>query len=262
VTGALGADLAGRLLPPILAAAAAAHGPLVVGLTGPQGSGKSTVAEALRTRLRSRGLRTAVLGLDDLYLPRAERPKLPLLDVRGVPGTHDVALGLAVLEGLKRTGVVRAPRFDKAADDRMARWRRLVGPKDVILFEGWCVGAAPQAAAALAAPVNDLERERDPDGVGRRYINDRLDGDYQALFAQVSLQVLLLAPDFATVIGWRQQQEAALRTRTGRGMSDAAVATFVRHYERLTRHIAVEMPARADVVVRLGPTREILDVAG
>ncbi len=255
-----GAALADMLLPHALAAVGGGA-PLVIGLTGPQGSGKTTVAERLRRRLGRQGLRAAVVGLDDLYLPRAERPRLPLLDVRGVPGTHDAGLGARVLRHLKRPGAVLVPRFDKASDDRTSRWRRLVGPKDVILFEGWCVGARPQDEHALAVPVNDLERERDPDAVGRRFVNERLRDDYAALFSLIDFQVLLLAPDFDTVIRWRQEQEAGLRAATGRGMDDAAVADFVRHYERLTRHMAREMPARSDVVVRLGPAREVIDVA-
>jgi len=252
--------LADALAPRILAAARAKT-PLVVGLTGPQGSGKTTVAEGLRRRLARRALRVGVVSIDDLYLPAAERPRLPLLDVRGVPGTHDPALGGRIIEALKRPGRVRVPVFDKAADDRAARWRTLVGPKHVILFEGWCVGARPEPDAALAAPVNEVERREDPDAIGRRYINARLAGDYADLFALIDVQIVMLAPYFDVVTRWRQQQEADLRARTGRGQSDAWIADFVRHYERLTRHIAAEMPARADVTVRLGPGREVLEVS-
>ena len=113
--------------------------------------------------LTADGLRAATLSLDDLYLPKAARRRLaaevhPLLLTRGVPGTHDVELGLAVLEGLARPGRTLMPRFDKASDDRLPtdRWTPMDGPFDVILFEGWCVGARPQAQAALRRPVNDL----------------------------------------------------------------------------------------------------------
>src|SRR6185437_8649015 len=77
-------------------------GPLVLGLCGAQGSGKSILARSLADRFASRGRRVAVLSLDDLYLTKAERSRLaqevhPLLGTRGVPGTHDVALGLQIL---------------------------------------------------------------------------------------------------------------------------------------------------------------------
>ncbi|HEX3918537.1 MAG TPA: kinase [Caulobacteraceae bacterium] len=248
-----------------IAAAATRGDPLVVGLTGPQGSGKSTVAAALPPLLGARGLRTAVLSLDDLYLPKAKRQRLarevhPLLATRGVPGTHDVPLGLETLAALARTGPTAIPCFEKAADDRRpaAEWSVFEGPADVIVFEGWCVGARPQADAELAQPVNDLEQQRDPDGVWRRYANAALARDYPPLFDRIGLQILLLAPSFDVVLGWRLQQEHALRATHDGGQSDAEIAVFIQYYERLTRHIAAEMPSRADLVVQLGSAREVV----
>src|SRR5512139_4056281 len=124
---------------------------VVIGLCGAQGSGKSTIAAATRALLAERGLTAAVLSLDDLYLPREARERLaaevhPLLITRGPPGTHEPALGLEVLAALARTGRVALPRFDKAADTRRptAEWEVVEAPVDVVLFEGWCVGARPQ----------------------------------------------------------------------------------------------------------------------
>lgn len=260
---ALHAPLAARI-------AAVAMGPaFVVGICGPQGSGKSTTVAVVAALLEARGLKVATLSLDDLYLPRADREALardvhPLLRTRGVPGTHDVALGLAVLDGLAGQGETALPRFDKASDDRapVDAWPVLAGPVDVVLFEGWCVGARPEPPQALAAPINALERERDPDGAWRSYVNAALAGPYRALFARLDLLVLLSAPDFETVLAWRREQEAKLRGRLAeagqaadRAMSDDEVAVFVQHYERLSRHIAREMPARADLVVALDADR-------
>jgi len=260
-----------RLHAPLAARiAAVAMGPaFVVGICGPQGSGKSTTARVVAALLEARGLKVAVLSLDDLYLPRADREVLardvhPLLRTRGAPGTHDIALGLAVLDGLAGEGETRLPRFDKASDDRapVETWPRVTGPADVVLFEGWCVGARPEPPEALAAPVNLLERERDPDGVWRAHANAALAGPYRALFSRLDMLVLFTAPDFETVLAWRREQEAKLRRRlaeTGQAsahaMDDDQVAVFVQHYERLTRHILREMPARADLVVALDKDR-------
>lgn len=236
--------------------------PLVVGLCGAQGSGKSTIAAAMVRRFD----RAAVLSLDDLYLPRADRQALardvhPLFATRGVPGTHDVALGMDVLAGLDRGEPVALPRFDKTYDDRaaVATWPNAPVPCDLLIFEGWCVGAAPQDDSTLAEPVNGLERDDDADGDWRVTSNAALTGSYQALFARIDALVLLAAPDFATVLAWRREQETALRVaRPGPAvMDDAAVARFVAHYERLTRHILAEMPARADLVVPLTPSRRV-----
>lgn len=137
----------------------------------------------------------------------------------------------------------------------------MAGPVDVILFEGWCVGARAQGAAALVQPVNALERLEDPDGIWRTYVNDQLDGPYQPLFGMLHDLVLLQPPGFEVVAGWRAEQEAKLRARTGKGMDAAELDRFLAHYERLTRWILTEMPDRADWVVPLDAQRTPLEEA-
>lgn len=243
------------------------HAGLVIGICGAQGSGKSTMSTVLAALLAERGRNVATLSLDDLYLTRAERVALserthPLLLTRGIPGTHDIGLGLRTLDALRASGLVRLPRFDKSRDDRLPeeQWPQLQAPADVIVLEGWCVGARPQTPAELAAPINALERDYDPDGTWRRFVNEALAGDYQRLFAQLNMLVLLQAPSFDVVYRWRVEQEHKLRARSGdapssRIMSDEEIARFISHYERLTRHILAEMPSRADVVVSLDAER-------
>ena len=235
---------------------------IVLGLCGPQGSGKSTGAQALQALLREAGASAAILSLDDLYLGKPERARLaskthPLFATRGPPGTHDVGLGCTVLDSLGQPGPVRLPRFDKAVDDRAAPldWPVVEAPIDLVIFEGWCVGARPQPAAALTAPVNALEAEDDPDGRWRKAVNDALASPYQDLFGRIDLLALLRPPSFETVRGWRLEQEHKLRARTGGGMTDAGIDRFIQHYERLSRWIDVDMPARADVVAQLDAAR-------
>jgi D-glycerate 3-kinase len=174
-----------------------------------------------------------------------------------------VALGQRVLQAVARREPVRFPRFDKAADDpRPTTEWPLAGPLDVLIFEGWCVGARPQAPEELVQPINALECDEDPDGVWRRWCNDAL-RDYQDLFGAIDSLVLLAAPGFEVVRRWRGEQEAKLRERIGAGasqrtMSEAEIDRFVQHYERLTRSILAEMPAYADFVVTLGAGREPL----
>lgn len=225
--------------------------PVVVGLCGAQGSGKSTLALASKEAFEKKGVRAAVVALDDFYLPREARLALslrvhPLLMTRGVPGTHDTDWLAECLKELVEPGVCNLPHFDKAEDTRTHEQTRITTPVDIILFEGWCVGARPQPDAALAAPVNRLEAEEDKDGVWRRFVQTQLAGPYQALFATLDALALLKAPNFEVVFSWRKQQEEALRARTGRGLSDAQLVRFIAHYERLTRWILSEMPARAN----------------
>lgn len=240
---------------------------VMVGLSGAQGSGKSTLAAALARHFGQQGIATALLSIDDLYLPRAERHRLareihPLFATRGVPGTHDIPLALDLLARLERGEAVRLPRFDKAQDDRMpeALWPESGPGVRLLILEGWCVAARPQPDALLARPVNALERNEDAAGTWRRHVNAAFAGPYQALFARIDLLVLLAAPDFAVVRRWRTQQEEALRATNGDApgiMTDAEIARFVQFYERLTRHILDEMPGRAAITLQLAPDRSV-----
>jgi len=246
--------------------------PVVVGICGAQGSGKSTLVEALAQRLEAEKLKVCTLSLDDLYVSRADRMRLassihPLFAVRGVPGTHDVAMGIDLLDALKRGESVLLPSFDKAVDDRAPRsyWRSVEGPVDVVFFEGWCVGAVPQDDHELAEPINALEAERDPDRTWRRAVNEALAAGYQDLFARIDSLIFLKAMDFEIVASWRLQQEETLRARLeqeGRSaahlMDERAIHEFISHYERLTRHILSEMADRANLVIPLDTHRRPL----
>ena len=240
-----------------IAAWAGEHGPgLVVGLSGPQGAGKTTIARAVAAQLEGVGLRTAVFGLDDLYLAKAARERMarevhPLLVTRGPPGTHDVALGVERLRALRQPGEVRLPRFDKSLDDRAPVASAFQGPADVILFEGWCLKLRPQPEAAVATPVNVLEREEDGDGRWRSHVNAQLSGPYAELWSEIDRLIVLTAPDWSAVVRWRAEAEA-----DNGAMSRAELARFLQHYERLTRWAQAELPPRADLHVALGEDRQ------
>lgn len=263
----------------IMEHAASAHGMTIAGICAAQGSGKTTVTGALTTTLSQTGLAVVSLSMDDLYLPRAARIRLardihPLFRTRGVPGTHDIARAMMLLDGLERADPgqpIALPAFDKAQDDRVPAVEEPIfhGRPNVVLIEGWCMGAVAIPEAALAEPVNSLEQEEDSDGIWRHHMNQQLAGSYQSLFDRLDLLMLLKAPNFEQVYEWRREQETKLISRLraeGRDigssavMEDAALARFIMHYERLTRHILDEMPARADVVVALDAGRCPIDI--
>jgi len=243
----------------------------VLGINGAQGSGKSTLAAFLALALQEiHHQRVAVLSIDDLYKTRAERQQLgrdihPLLVTRGVPGTHDVSMGLNLIRSLKAaddSATTPLPAFSKARDDRVEPSARasFQGRPDVILFEGWCVGSTPQTEQDLTSPINPLERNEDQDGRWRHYVNAQLRGSYKTLFAELDGLLMLKVPDMDRVIEWRTQQErqlAAQSTSTDRRlMNSAAIEQFIMHYERMTRHNLRELPALADVVLTLNDEHE------
>lgn len=247
--------------------------PLLVGINGAQGSGKTTLSDYLcQWLVQEAGLRALSLSIDDVYLSRSERQQLaldvhPLLLTRGVPGTHDIPLLLRTLEALGATvgpSPVAVPRFDKASDDRLPQeqWPRVRPPLDVILLEGWCLGVQPQASEALAVPCNTLEQAEDSDGRWRRHVNECLAGDYALLHQQVDVWLMLRAPSFDEVLRWRSEQERKLAAGLGqivgtRVMDAAALARFIQHYERLTRHCLATLPSSMDLVWELDRDRMI-----
>lgn len=248
--------------------------PVLIGVCGPQGAGKSTACANARHLLGASGLTTLILSLDDFYLPRRRRHEHaaaihPLFRTRGVPGTHDLALAIRTINNLLEGQPTLIPSFDKSLDDVRPSDEWVLSPPhpDVVILEGWCVGARPQSASALSRAVNALEANEDLHGVWRAAVNDALASDYQKVFSRLDALCFLSPPDFNIVTQWRQAQENALRREmaqrgeSGRHvMSDAEVTRFVQHYERLTRHIIDEMPQRADLVIHLDTARRVTSI--
>ncbi len=252
------------------------HGkPLVVAVNGGQGSGKSTACLFLKSLLAScQNKQVVVLSQDDFYLSRAVRQRLasdvhPLLKTRGVPGTHDVQLAVQTIEHLLKGETVKLPQFDKAEDDCIdrERWPMQKEAVDIILLEGWCVGALPQDDELLALALNDLEKNEDRDGAWRRHVNHCLSESYQQWFAMIDYLIMLKVPSIDSVHQWRGLQEEKLKesiqskaaTQT---LSAEKITRFVQHFERLTLHQLQEMPDRADVVFHLNEQHGVKFVEG
>lgn len=251
------------------AAVAAATSPAVLGIAGVQGSGKSTLAAQIAKLAQARGLRAAVLSLDDFYLSRQQRAQLarrvhPLLQTRGPPGTHDLSLACEVLTQLRAGAPTRLPRFDKLADDPLptAQWPRISGKLDLIVLEGWCLCIPAEQEHALAEPINALERDEDGDGYWRQWCNQRLATDYPALWRFIAPLWYLQAPTFDIVPRWRWQQEHALQAQAlvagppaRAPMTLAQVIRFVQFFERVSLHGMRMLPAIANTTLVLDTQR-------
>ncbi|MAY69009.1 MAG: hypothetical protein CMK40_00675 [Porticoccaceae bacterium] len=248
----------------------------IIGINGCQGSGKSTLADYLCTVVAEKyHLATVALSLDDFYLTKAERIELarkihPLLAQRGVPGTHDVNLAIDTISSLASGNKALITRFDKSMDDRVpeANSETITGHIGLIVIEGWCFGAKPQAPNSLIEPVNHLERLEDPDGVYRDYVNTALATQYPQLFELVDSTAMLRAPSFKTVFEWRLEQEQKLieklrSTKTDPAsvstMSDQEIRRFIQNFQRITEHCLEEMPTRVDHLFQLNAARQIVD---
>ena len=241
--------------------------PLLIGINGAQGSGKSTFCALIEPLLlSSHGLRAVTLSIDDVYRTRHERRSLaaeihPLCAVRGVPGTHDIALAERIINQLLLgQAPVSIPRFDKATDDRKppSEWNTVNAPVDIILFEGWCVGC-PELPR-WEAPHNPRERRDDPDGQWMRWSAECLETAYTDLFQRLNALIMIAVPSMATVRESRWLQEQRLWERHSRRpstsprpvglMSHEEIVDYVALFERYTEHMLRVLPARADALIR------------
>lgn len=245
--------------------------PLIVGINGSQGSGKSTLTSFIEAYLSSvHGKRVVSLSIDDFYFDQSQRNALaikvhPLLKTRGVPGTHDVTLALNTFRSLDKGARTLLPRFNKATDNPFPQeqWPVIEVKPDFIILEGWCVGAIPQSNSEIKKPINHLEEVEDPLAIWRSFVNTELAGDYQTLFEKIDYRIMLKAPSFDCVYQWRLEQEhklaaKALKERDG-VMSDEEVANFVQHYQRITEHALQYLPEKCDTVFYLDEKRTITE---
>ena len=126
----------------------------VIGLTGGQGSGKSTISKILKIILEEGfKLNTVIFSIDDFYKTLKERKKMslkvsPLFLTRGVPGTHDTKMLFNCFKNIKKKKFkkIYIPKFDKSIDDRAkkVKWQFIKIKPQIVIFEGWCVGVSAQ----------------------------------------------------------------------------------------------------------------------
>ena len=168
----------------------------------------------------------------------------PLFLTRGVPGTHDCKMLYNVLRALlkKNFKSVRIPKFDKSIDDRskFQYWQKILKKPDIIILEGWCVGAKPQKLKELKKPVNILEKHEDTKLTWRKKVNNELRTSYKRIYGLIDKMIYLKVPNFKYVLKWRLLQEKKLRSKSKkkRTMNTKQIKRFIMFYERLTKNMS------------------------
>jgi D-glycerate 3-kinase len=235
----------------------------IIGLTGGQGAGKSTITQIIKIILETKyNLRVVYFSIDDFYKKKSERIKMskkihPLFKTRGVPGTHDVGLIKKIFTNLikKKFKPLAIPIFDKSKDDRLPKkkWQKIKKQPEIIIFEGWCVGAKPQKKIYLKKSINILERKQDASLIWRSRVNYELQNEYTSIFNKINRLIFLRVPSFECVYKWRLLQEKKLQL-TSKGkkiMSPTQVKNFIMYYERTTKQMLVGLTKKAYAVLYL-----------
>jgi len=246
--------------------------PFFVGLAGGQGTGKTTISSLIKIILtKYLKLKVFRISIDDFYKTRKERINLskrvhPMLLTRGVPGTHDIDLMLSFFKKVKNKKFKRLklPIFNKAIDDRFKKkyWYNLNDKPDVIIFEGWCVGAKSEKKNSLRKTINSMEKVKDKKQIWRKYVNQQLKSKYKNLYSQLNCLIYLKAKNFSLLQKWRLKQERKLLLRNKRKsnlkiMNKVDIINFMQTYQRITQNMFKYTPKYASIVLNLNSNHQI-----
>ena len=249
--------------------------PYFVGLAGGQGTGKTTISSLIRIILTKYfKLNVFRISIDDFYKTRKERINLskrvhPMLLTRGVPGTHDINMMLNFFKKSKskKFKTMKLPNFNKAIDDRFPKnkWNKINKRPDVIIFEGWCVGARAETNKTLKKSINSMEKAKDQKLIWRKYVNQQLKTKYKKLYSQLNCMIYLKAKNFSLLQKWRLKQEHKLWLKTKKKgghkiMSKGDVINFMQTYQRITQNMFKNMPKYASIILNLNSNHQIKTV--
>ena len=235
----------------------------IIGLSGGQGAGKSTITQVLKLILEIKyNLSVVYFSIDDFYKTLSERNSLAknvnkLFKTRGVPGTHDTNLINKIFTNLtkKKFRTVFIPCFDKSRDDRSPKkyWQKIDQKPKVIIFEGWCIGARPQQNKDLLKPINILEKKQDQNLKWRLKVNTELKNEYKKIFRKIDMLIFLKVPSFDCVYKWRllQEKKLQLTSKSKKIMSSLQVREFIMYYERTTMQMLKDLSNKAFAVLYL-----------
>lgn len=238
---------------------------LVQGILGGQGVGKSTLCQILKQILNYLGCSVATLSIDDFYLTYTERQALrrqdPRLIWRGPPGTHDINLGMEVIDRCwdsDNATKILMPRFDKSAyngaGDRTVP--EVIPKPNILLFEGWFVGVQPIAEDCFTdspAPImtaEDIQFAKD---------NNRRLQAYLPLWEKLDSLMVLYPEDYRLSKQWRKEAEHKMMATGKTGMSDGEIDRFVEYFwKSLHPELFIKpLTKTADLVVEIKRDRTL-----
>ena len=246
--------------------------PYILGLAGGQGTGKTTISSIISIILRKYfKLNVFTISIDDFYKTRKERLLLsqkihPSLMIRGVPGTHDINIMLNFFKRVKskKFRKLKLPKFNKAIDDRYKKklWYSISKRPDIIIFEGWCVGARAEKNSTLKKAINSLEKIDDKKLTWRKFVNHQLKSKYKKLYSKLNCLLFLKANNFSLLQQWRLKQEKKLwlknkKSSNNKIMNKKDVIKFMQTYQRVTQNMFKYAPKYSSIILNLNSNHQI-----
>jgi D-glycerate 3-kinase len=235
--------------------------PIFIGINGPQGSGKSTLTKVLVKALNQLSIQAISISIDDFYLTNSQQvdlaqryPTNSLLQQRGYPGTHDIALGVNVLNALKNStdsSTVHIPVYNKSSHqgqgDRAAEnlWHSVRGIPDIVFFEGWMLGFTPVKPNCL--PNDNF------------HVINKLLTEYKVWYSYLNAFIQLFPSNIQYISHWRVEAEANMKALGKAGMSDEEIKTYIEKfipaYQIYLPHLVTNPPVAAHLRILIGENR-------
>ena len=240
-------------------------------ISGSQGIGKTSYLKLIeKVGLRFFNIRVLSLSLDNFYLDKSERETLgknihPLLQTRGVPGTHDIKLLKSIIYQFNNSKYpINLPIFDKLTDRRKKIIKKISKKCDLLILEGWCVGCPPIPIKYLYKNLNSIEKKFDKNKNWRNFYNSKLKTSYAEVFRLFNYNIFFKTPSFSCVIKWRNKQEKFQKKIKQNikplGMTEYDLKNFIQHYEKITKYMLKKIPRKANLVIRVNKNQKILKI--
>tara|TARA_Y100001968_G_scaffold333927_1_gene401210 strand:- start:2254 stop:3246 length:993 start_codon:yes stop_codon:yes gene_type:complete len=209
--------------------------PLIIGISGLPGSGKSTLGKVIEKCSKLQNLPLNVVSIDDFYMPANDLDQAmlgnPWKVPRGIPGSHSLDDIYKTLGNFLNTGELISPRFDKSLrngyGDRTGWFRSK--PK-VLVIEGWFLGCKPIIENEkntiilnenIEPPLSLAEKDY------RLKIQESL-SLYLPIWSMFSSLWHIKSEEFSYTSKWKKQQESNMLKNKGSSLSGLELQSFIR----------------------------------